>query len=71
MSTTNHSVILWRRSADGLQGHGKPISRDQAVSCAAEMNAKYPEIQHRVIDLDGFDERWRKIVSASTRRDQE
>jgi hypothetical protein len=41
--------VHWVCSVTGSTGRGEPMSFDDATSWARAMNAKYPEIHHKII----------------------
>ena len=40
--------VCWRSSLTGATGHGEPLPKEIADAWVKEMNAKLPDIEHRV-----------------------
>ena len=58
-------VIHWRSKSNGRVGTGTTrFDREEGEQLAAELNRDYPEIEHRLVNLDS-DEAQNPIIALS------
>jgi hypothetical protein len=54
-----HYIVHWKNRITGKTGYGQPMNYHAAQDWARQMNAKYPKLEHSVVD-ERYDFLYRK-----------